>query len=171
MKFPPPLRFGIASTALALFGLQLASCGGGSSPSNNMIPPPTSANNVQPVVVNSGPAGNYANGIFTSVTVCVPSTSNCQTIDSILVDTGSYGLRLLSSAGGGALTLALPTQSGPIGACAPFVDGYIWGPVATADIQISGETASAVPVQLIDPTFAAVPAGCQSFGGPALDTL
>jgi len=139
-----------------------------------MIPPATSANNVQPVVVNSGPAGNYANGIFTGVTVCVPSTSNCQTINDILVDTGSYGLRLLSSAGGGALTLSLPQQTSggnPIGECAGFVSGFTWGPVKTADITISGEHASNVPVQVVDPTFSTVPQGCKNGGVPENDTL
>src|SRR5215471_11754835 len=174
MKFPPPLRFGIASAGLALLGLQLASCGGGSSPSNNMIPPPTSANNVQPVVVNSGPTGNYANGIFTSVTVCVPSTTNCQTISDILVDTGSYGLRLLSSAGGGVLTLSLPQETSggnPTGECAGFVSGFTWGPIKAADITISGEHASNVPMQVVDPTFSTVPQGCKNGGVPENDTL
>ena len=174
VKFPIPLRFGIASAVLALVGLQLASCGGGSSPSNNMIPPPTSANNVQPVVVNSGPANNYVNGIFTSVTVCVPSTSNCQTINGILVDTGSYGLRLLSSAGGGALTLSLPQQTSsgnPIGECAGFVSGFTWGPLKTADITISGEHAGNVPIQVVDPTFSTVPEPCKIGGVPENDTL
>jgi hypothetical protein len=158
-------------SAAALFGvaLLLVRCGGSSSPHQNTIV--TSGSNVQSISVNDGPAGNYANGVFTSVTICIPSTSNCQTIGGILVDTGSYGLRLLSSAGGGALTLSLPTQSGPIGECAPFVDGYTWGPVATADIQISGETASSVPVQIVDPTFAAIPTECTDFGIPENDTL
>jgi hypothetical protein len=157
--------------AAALFGsaLLLARCGGSSSAHQNTIT--TTGSNVQSISVNGGPAGNYANGVFTSVTVCIPSTSNCQTINDILVDTGSYGLRLLSSAGGGALNLTLPTQSGPIGECAPFVDGYTWGPVATANIQISGETANSVPVQIIDPSFAPVPTECTDFGLAENDTL
>ena len=174
MKFSLPLRFGISSIALVLLGLQLASCGGGSSPSNNMIPPATSGNNVQPVVVNSGPANNYANGIFTSVTVCVPSTSNCQTISDVLVDTGSYGLRLLSSAGGGALTLSLPQQTStgnPVGECAGFVSGFTWGPIKTADITMSGEHAGNIPIQVVDPTFSTVPEPCQAGGVPENDTL
>jgi Protein of unknown function (DUF3443) len=134
-----------------------------------------SGSNVQPIVVNSGPAGNYANGLFTSITICVPSSSTCQTIDGILVDTGSYGLRILSSAGGGALTLPLPHQKGaggnPVGECALFVSGFTWGSVNTADVTISGERASNVPVQVIDPTFAAVPPGCKNTGVPENDTL
>jgi hypothetical protein len=149
-------------------GVLLTRCGSSSSNHQTIAGP---GPNVQAISVNGGPMNSYANGVFVSLTVCIPSTSTCQTINDVLVDTGSYGLRLLASSGGGALTLALPTQSGPIGECAPFVDGYTWGPVATADIQISGETASAVPVQLIDSTFATVPAGCTSFGGPELDTI
>lgn len=147
----------------------LTRCGGGSgSHQNNIV---ASGSNVQAISVSGGPTNSYANGLFITLTVCIPSSSNCQTINDVLLDTGSYGLRLLSSAGGGALTLSLPTQAGPIGECAPFVDGYTWGSVATADIQISGESASAVPVQVIDPTFAAVPTQCQAFGGPEIDTM
>lgn len=161
--------------AAILFLTVLGSGCGGSSSHNNSMAPVTSGSNVQPIVVNGGPANNYANGVFTSVTVCVPSSSNCQTISGILVDTGSYGLRILSSAGSGALTLSLPQQTAsdgnPIGECAPFVSGYTWGPVKTADVTISGEHASNVPVQVIDPTFAAVPSGCTSSGVPENDTL
>src|SRR3954471_11705643 len=91
----------------------------GSSSDSNPIATP--AQNVQPIVVNAGPANNYANGLFTSVTVCVPGTSSCQTIDGVLVDTGSSGLRLLSS----VLTLSLPQQTSngnPVVECNQFVD-------------------------------------------------
>lgn len=163
----------LLSALAASAALFLPACGGGGSSHQNTIA--TSGSNVQTITVNSGPAGNYANGVFISVTVCVPSTSNCQPIDGILVDTGSYGLRLLSSSGGGALTLALPTQTGtggnPIGECAPFVSGLTWGPVAMADITISGEKASNLPVQVIDGKFAALPKQCAAFGVPEQETL
>lgn len=166
MKFWEMMVWAVAGVSL--------SCGGGSSHKSTMLPIAASASNIQPIVVNSGPAGNYANGLFTSVTLCVPSTSNCQTIDGILVDTGSFGLRILSSAGGGALTLSLPQQkgsNGSAGECALFVSGYTWGSVNTADVMISGEQASNVPVQVIDPTFAAVPSACKSSGVPENDSL
>lgn len=149
-------------------------CGGSSHSTNNVNSVSSSGTNVQPIAVNAGPANNYANGVFTSVTVCVPSSSNCQTIGGILVDTGSYGLRLLSSAGGGALTLSLPQQTAsgnPVGECAPFVSGFTWGPVQAADIKMAGETASNVPVQVIDSTFSAVPSTCNNFGVTETNTL
>jgi len=164
----PSILRSLSCALLLAGGILLTRCGGGSGDHQNIAP---AATNVQAISVNGGPTGNYANGVFATVTVCIPSTSSCQSIDDVLVDTGSYGLRLLSSGGGGALTLALPTQSGPIGECAPFVDGFTWGPVATADIQIAGEKASAVPVQIIDSTFSTVPAGCQSFGVSEIDTI
>lgn len=163
----------IVSATLLFFAGAFAGCGGGSH-SNAINTISTSGTNVQPITVDGGPTNDYANGVFTSVIVCVPSSSNCQTIDGILVDTGSYGLRLLSSAGGGALTLSLPQQTAsgnPVGECAPFISAYLWGPVQSADIKMAGEVASNVPVQVIDPTFAAVPSGCSNGGVPENDTL
>ncbi|MGC2477910.1 MAG: DUF3443 domain-containing protein [Candidatus Sulfotelmatobacter sp.] len=175
MRLSLPFSWLMGSAALALLAIEFASCGGGSAHTNSMVPPATSGSNVQPVVVNAGPEGNYANGIFTSVTVCVPSTSNCQSINNVLVDTGSYGLRLLSSAGGGALTLSLPQQNAsngdPVGECAAFVTGFTWGPIKTADITISGEKAQNVPVQVVDPTFSAVPQACKNGGISQNDTI
>jgi Protein of unknown function (DUF3443) len=169
------LNHTITAALLAIAALCF-SCGGGSA-HNNTSPPPitTSGNNVQPITVNSGPANNCANGVFTSVTVCVPSSSTCQTISEVLVDTGSYGLRLLSSAGNGALTLSLPAQNGsggnPVAECAPFVSGYTWGPLMTADITLAGEHASNLPLQVIDPTFSSIPAACKNTGLTPNDTL
>ncbi len=106
--------------------------------------------------------------------MCVPgSTTECQTIDNIQVDTASFGLRLLSS----VLTVSLPVQSAGGGnslvECTEFADGYSWGPVALADVQIAGETASSVPVQVIgSSSFPTVPADCISDStGPAEDTV
>jgi hypothetical protein len=83
------------------------------------------------------------------------------------VDTGSYGVRLLSQ----VLTLSLPvaqaTSGGALVECTEFVDGYSWGPVALVDLTISGETASSVPVQLIgDSRYPTAPSDCSS-GAPA----
>jgi hypothetical protein len=149
-------------------------CGGGSSGNsssaggNTVV---TSASNVQPIAVNAGPAYDgvnpntaYANGAFTSVTVCVPGSSTCQTIDGVLVDTGSIGLRLLAS----AVTVPLPqsTMNGsPMSECNQFVDGYTYGSVRLADMKIAGEQASSMPIQLVgDPSFSSVPISCTNTG-------
>jgi len=123
-------------------------------------------NNMVPIVVNGGPVNNGFNEAFVSVTVCVPSTSTCQTIDGIVVDTGSEGLRIASS----ALRIALPQQNTGTGAavvqCLPFLDGVTWGPVMTADVKMAGEQANAIPVQVIGADRFAVPSSCSSQGTP-----
>jgi hypothetical protein len=56
--------------------------------------------------------------------------------------------------------------------CTTFVDGYSWGPVVLADVQISGERASSVPVQLIgDSRYPTVPSDCSSSAPAAEDTV
>ena len=133
--------------------------------------------NTLPLTVNSGPPSvAYANGLFTTITVCIPGTKNCLTLDSVLVDTGSSGLRILSSAKGGAFSLTLPQENDasgdPLAECNAFVDGYTWGSVRTADVQMGNEEAHSVPVQMIgDPDFTKVPASCSAGGGPNEDTL
>jgi hypothetical protein len=148
-------------------------CGGGSSSTSTSTTPPgppntiaSAAANVAPITVNTGPANSgslYANGAFVNVTVCVPGTSSCQTIGEVLVDTGSFGLRLISSP---VLTLSLPqvtaSDGNPMVECLQFLDSYTWGPVQTADIQISGEKASAVPIQVLSDTDYSVPSACSS---------
>lgn len=110
--------------------------------------------NVATISVNGGPGAGtqfaYGNGAFTSVTICVPgSTTQCQTINGILVDTGSYGLRIENS----ALTLSLPQQTdasnNPIVECGLFGSGFTWGPVQTADFSIAGESAKSLPIQVM----------------------
>lgn len=149
-------------------GLSLG-CGGGTSskPEGSS----SSGGNVQAVSVNGGPNGNYANGLFTSVSLCVPGTSNCQTVNDVLVDTGSYGLRILSS----ALTLSLPQQKAANGdavaECVQFAASLTWGPVQTADIHIAGESASSVPIQVLSDTAFPLPTQCKNTGLPPQDTL
>jgi len=149
------------------------SCGGsgdelGSSGTGTTL----SGSNVATAVVDGGPTNDSVNTLFVSVTVCVPgSTSNCQTINNVEVDTASYGLRILSS----VLTVSLPVQTVSSGAslleCTNFVQGYSWGPVALATVQIAGESAASVPVQVIgDPNFTNVPDDCTAIGN-AVDTV
>ncbi len=125
------------------------------------------AANVINANVNLGLNGHGANQIFGHVTVCTPGTNNCQTIDGLLIDTGSYGLRIFSQ----ALTVALPAQkSGPdvVSECEFFGSSTAWGRVATADVKLGGEPRIAnLPVQIINPNFPSVghrPAACSQIG-------
>ena len=149
----------------------LAACGGSGGSRSSSGGGSSTVNNTQPITVSSGPANSTVNGLFTSVTLCMPGTSSCQTIQDVQVDTGSSGLRILSSQLTLSLTQATDGNGNPLGNCITFADNsFVWGPVATADVQIAGEKASSVPIQIIgDSRFPAVPAACNS-GGMADDT-
>ncbi len=153
-----------------LFSLIWISGCGSNGTSNESTTPPspvgTNANNVASITISSGPA-DVPNIALTSVTVCSPGTSTCATIDGVLVDTGSTGLRILSTALPSGFTLPKQTDSNgnPIVECFEFVSGETWGPVETADMGIAGEQASSFPIQIIgDPGFSSIPASCSNNG-------
>ena len=167
---------GLAQTLFLLAGCgggsgTLTSGGGGSGGGGGTGSTPT---NTVAITVDDGPdpsAGYDADTPFITVTVCAPgSTSNCQTIDHVEVDTGSYGLRIISSVLNSSLATALQPEEGSnseaIVECTQFVDGFSWGPVTLADVQIAGESASSVPMQVIgDPSYEnEIPAACSSTG-------
>ncbi|MGB7600074.1 MAG: DUF3443 domain-containing protein [Candidatus Sulfotelmatobacter sp.] len=146
-----------------------AACGGGSSSNTLTQTIAPSGGNVASITVNGGPTESYVDAGFTSVTVCVPGTTTCQTIDGVLVDTGSSGLRILSS----VLTIPLLQQTSggnPVVECFPFVSGYTWGPVQTADVEMASEKASAVPIQVLSDTDFTAPTSCTD-NGASSDSL
>jgi hypothetical protein len=178
--------------ALGAF-LMLSACGGGggggggNTTSTPTTPPapPAPLTNFATVVVDNGPAALAVgpNGFisddaaFVSVTICAPGTTNCQTVDHVLVDTGSIGLRLLNSAVNSSVLSALPNEmdanSNPVGECYQFVDGYVMGSVRQADFQVGGESVADMPLQIIGDTgaFSTVPSSCSSGGGMDLATV
>jgi hypothetical protein len=131
--------------------------------------PSSGGPNVAIIDVDGGPVPGqtYLNGAFTAVTICNPgSTTACQTIGGILVDTGSYGLRILQSEI--PLLKITPLVDGngdTLENCASSPDGsYLWGPVAAFDIYIAGEMASSSVVQVISSSNIAVPDSCSNGG-------
>ena len=156
--------------SLSLVALLCACGGGGGGSSPAPVPAPGQpipvvASNVLPIVVGAGPSNNV-NIPYVSVRVCTPGTTDCRTIDNILVDTGSTGLRLLSAAISG---LALPAQTTAASnitlECAQFLSFVTWGPVKLADIYLGGNRAPSVPLQVIaDPAYPVVPSGCAAAG-------
>ena len=151
--------------------LATSGCGGSSSGSSSTTPgggttptPPTPVNNTLAIQASGGASNGFFNLLQTTVTVCVPGTSTCQTIPNVLVDTGSTGLRLLASSLTVSLPIAKDSAGNPLGNCAYFAGNtYAWGPVATADVELAGETASSVPIQVVNaPGFAAAPDACSA---------
>ncbi len=161
---------------VAGFALLLGACGGGggsstTSSTSGSTGTSSSTTNSVSVIVDNGPAaaGGTINEPFVSVTICSPSSpSTCQTIDHILVDTGSFGLRIISSVLSTSLTLPLETDASgdALAECAMFADGYSWGPLRQANLQIGGESATSLPIQVIgDPSYTGmVPSDCSSTG-------
>jgi hypothetical protein len=128
--------------------------------------PSGAGSNVAALNVTPGPA-NSANLAFVSLTICVPNSTSCQTVDNIQVDTGSSGLRILQSAIPG---LPLPsltdsTNGDTLYNCVQFLDtSYLWGPVQQADIRIGGELAGATPVQTVSSSNSGIPTACTNGG-------
>ncbi|MFM0499318.1 DUF3443 domain-containing protein [Paraburkholderia caffeinilytica] len=146
----------------------------------------TDKNNTVPIRVDNSMGG--VNMLSTSIKVCVPGTqpgaSQCVTVDRMLVDTGSTGVRITASAIQ-ALNAQLLTQVGavddkpngnyiggayPIAECMPFASGFTFGSIKRADITIGSRTASNIPIQVIGDGAFSTPADCIAHGGTDLST-
>ena len=151
----------------------LAGCVGGNGTHTavgNSTPPPVL--NSLTVTIDGGPAAasGAINRGYVTLKVCAPgSTTQCASIDHVLVDTGSWGLRLVGSVlASKAVSLVPETDSNgrTIEECVQFGAGQTWGDVARADLTLAGETAAAVPVQILDDagTSAPPPSTCGANG-------
>jgi Protein of unknown function (DUF3443) len=121
--------------------------------------------NMLAIAVDGGPTATqpngtiYENGLFASVTICAPgSSTNCVTVDHMLVDTGSVGVRVIDTE---VASLNLP-QIGGLFDCVEFGDGsFVWGPVVSANVTLAQETASNIPIHIISgATSPVIPSGC-----------
>ncbi|HVO41641.1 MAG TPA: DUF3443 family protein [Aggregatilineales bacterium] len=139
----------------------IVACSGGGGGTDPVLGP-----NEVAVIIDSGPTGSSINMPFTTVTVCAPGGSSCRTIDHVLVDTGSAGLRIVGSKIDSSVLPAESDANGdPVMECTQFADGDAWGSIKLADVRIANEEASAVPIQVIgDPNAPAVPDNCSQAG-------
>ncbi|THD35407.1 MAG: DUF3443 family protein [Sphingomonas sp.] len=179
--------------------LALAACGGSGTtsaapivvtptptPTPSPTPTPTATANTATLTLDAGPAelnqglNPYTafNEPYVTVTICAPgSATNCQTIDHIILDTGSVGLRIIQPVLNASLLAALPTESdtsnNAVGECYQYVNSYAFGSVRTADFSIAGEKVANMPFQAIGDsgTFASVPSSCSSGGGTSIATV
>ncbi len=140
-----------------------AGCGSGST-SGGGTSSSSVADNVLTITVNGSLCSNtnpsYPNKACVAVTVCSPGTANCQTINDILVDTGSSGLRIFKQVLDVPLT-QVASGSGSLAECIQYADGSAdWGPVQTAKVILGNEPPVQIPIQVIDATFGNVPAAC-----------
>ena len=166
MSAPRLLQWFGGALAVAL----LSACVGSKSATPSASTPPPVLNSVT-LTVDAGPtAGSSAiNHGYVTVKVCQHGSSDCANIDHVLVDTASWGLRLVGSVlAANSVTLTEETDSSArtIEQCVTFTGGQTWGPVAVADVSMAGELASNVPVQIMDDTAASAPppASCGANG-------
>lgn len=144
----------------------LSACGGGGTAPTASSSAPQATFNQIPVTVEQFNSNNpYPNRPYVTVTVC-DGAGNCQSIDHVLLDTGSTGLRLMP----GVLDLQLPAQDNPTGGvaaeCAQFGAGYFWGAQRLATIRMAGDVATDISITVAgDASIPAVPpTGCTATG-------
>ncbi len=138
----------------------LSACIGGNGTSAASVAPMTTQNTLAvtvdagPPAAPGGPPVGAVNHAYVTLKVCIPgSQTECASIDHVLLDTGSVGLRLVRSVlAAHAVTLAAETdaQGRAIEQCVSFGGGQTWGPVALADVTMAGESAAKLPVQVLD---------------------
>jgi len=145
--------------------LSLAGCGG--SGSNTVTA--TTVNNTATLTASSGLnglSGGIVNGLYITVTVCQHGTATCKQIDNVQVDTGSVGLRLVPAALGSVALTPILVNASPLEECIQYGDtSYSWGPLEFADVQIAGEKALNIPVQLLGQVTAPPPSATQPTAG------
>jgi hypothetical protein len=179
--------------ALGILTLSLVSCGGGGGGSNTTSAPPPTTSTLTSTASASLPSSTLApnqlavtveqdtslsayqtvNLPYVSVKICASAT-NCTTVNHVVVDTGSYGLRVLQSAlpagFSSSLTPEMANGSSYVAECVSFLDGFMWGRVVTATVQLNGETASSLPVQIVGDTAvpgissSSIPSTCTGTG-------
>lgn len=151
-------RLGAGAVLAAALALACGGDGGGGLPDTGRNVVPVSADGA----LCGGNPGTYVNEPCVRVTVCSPGTQTCQTIDDVLLDTGSFGLRIFKQ----VLTVPLASisaGSGELAECVHFGDlSASWGPVRLAGVILGGEPAVEVPVHVIDATFSGRPPSCSN---------
>lgn len=129
--------------------------------------PVGSADNVVPITMGCG----YINEPCVAVEFCKPGaaygSSDCTLIDHVLLDTGSYGLRVFAS----AVTISLSQNVPGLAEVVQYADSSCdWGPVKTADVYLGNEKAASVPIQIIDPSYGSVPPWVSTHCGRGLES-
>ena len=145
--------------SIALNGMAAFADSGCTQISSTDNPPLPLGSNIIPISFGTSPYPNPpVNQPLVSVTICVPGTGHCLTIDHLLLDTGSHGLRIFKS----LITIPLPPVNDPVNVGAGYTEsecvGYLagaqqWGAVVRADVIMGGETANNVNMQEIDASY------------------
>jgi hypothetical protein len=133
--------------------------------------------NVAPLYVDGFPCQPSVypswNEPYTNIKICEPnSTTNCQVIDHVIVDSGSDGLRFMEGVIKSSLLKHLPVvgvKGKIITECETYVDSYTYGPLLYADVYFGGKVLKKFPLQLASNAYTP-PAECQDEGGEKTNT-
>jgi hypothetical protein len=155
---------------LGITSISVIGCGSGNNNSQtvaNVIPV-----SLESPLVNTGynDNGNAINVPYVSLSICQPNTNNCVTLDHVLLDTGSTGLRVVSSLVDKLNLQPLNINGSQINECITFGTGYTWGPVARADIRLGGQTARNIPINLLGGSNISVPNACSEYAMPPYES-
>lgn len=149
---------------LGLLSIIIISCSSGSGGNATSTP------NQVPISIGSGLNGDGINTMYISLTVCANNSgTNCQTVDNIILDTGSFGVKINKSALPESFVLSLPrvtTNAGnEVYACNTFGSGYVFADEHYAVLNLAGTMTSNVILQAIEnsPT-AEIPDSCTAKG-------
>lgn len=161
------MNFCVVAAAL-FYALSTIGCGSsdrsnsasGNSALNPALPnglslPPIEGDNVMAISVNGSlcSSNSYLNKPCVSLKVCSPGKNNCKIISDILLDTGSYGLRIFKAALGDLNLDYTLSGSNTLTECVRFGSGVDWGPIARAAVILGNEPAVDIPIQIIDSLF------------------
>lgn len=149
---------------LLFFIFNLTSCNSGGSSEGSQTP-----NQPMKIAVsqnNSGVCSNV-NSPCVSLTICDTNNNNCSIVNNVLLDTGSYGLRIFNTVlnQNTLNNLSSITSGGnPVGECVSYGDGsQNWGNIVAANVQLSSDAlASNVPIQIINSNFLTPPSACNN---------
>jgi len=170
------ISIGVSTSCTKAASKTAEACSIGAFTGTSLPPIGSSSGNTMSVTVNGAncsqlPNDQYPNQPCVSVTLCSTATpTSCQTINNILLDTGSYGLRLFNSVITVPLT-PVTTAGGTqtLAECVQFGDGSTeFGPVKYAYVKLGNEPKVEVPILVIaDPNFPNTGTPCDT---PLADT-
>lgn len=126
----------------------LTACNNGSSSSATNAPS-------VPISIGSGMNGYGINTMYVSITLCRDqSGTSCQTIDNIILDTGSFGLKINKSALPESFIETLPrvttNDDQMVYACNTFGSGYVFASEHYASLHLANDYTNNVVVQIIE---------------------
>lgn len=153
-----------SSLLLMFLSVVIASCSSGSSNNTSSTP------NQVPISIGSGLNGDGINTMYISLTMCSNSSgTSCQTVDNIILDTGSFGVKINKSALPESFVLILPrvtTNAGnEVYACNTFGSGYVFADEHYAALNLAGTMTNDVVVQIIENSPSAeIPDSCIAKG-------